>query len=134
MSRSQRGDTRTPLPIGSAIRHVKSSLPEFGLSTTTGNARFGLTLNPLALDRSPGGSSGGEAAAIAAGISAASDYGGSVRWPAPCTGIAALRPTPGRIPVTGQVPGAGGSIGDPYADGRKANKSTGRPSGSWTTA
>jgi amidase len=93
----------------------KTNLPEFAMGTTTENPTFGRTLNPLAPGRTPGGSSGGESAAIAAGISAAglgTDYGGSLRWPAHCTGIAALRPTPGRIPGTGQVPGAGGTVGD----------------------
>jgi amidase len=92
----------------------KTNLPEFALGIVTENARFGRTLNPIDARRTPGGSSGGEAAAIASGMSAAglgSDYGGSVRWPAQCTGICALRPTPGRIPATGQVPGAGGNIG-----------------------
>jgi amidase len=93
----------------------KTNLPPFAIGTITDNERFGPTLNPLAPDRTPGGSSGGEAAAVAASLSAAglgSDYGGSLRWPAQCTGVCALRPTPGRVPATGQVPGAGGTIGD----------------------
>src|SRR5208283_460046 len=62
---------------------------------------------PWDLDRTPGGSSGGESAAIAAGFSAAglgSDSGGSVRVPAHFTGICSLKPTPGRIPGRGHLP------------------------------
>ena len=62
---------------------------------------YGQTRNPWNLEYSPGGSSGGESAAIAAGMSAGglgSDSGGSVRVPAHFTGICSLKPTPGRIP------------------------------------
>ena len=68
---------------------------------------MGAHRNPWDLDRSPGGSSGGESAAIAAGMSAAglgSDSGGSVRVPAHFTGICSLKPTPGRIPGRGHLP------------------------------
>src|SRR6185295_5808133 len=67
----------------------------------------GRTNNPWDLERTPGGSSGGEAAAIAACCSAGgigSDGGGSVRIPAHCCGIAALKPTPGRISAAGHFP------------------------------
>jgi amidase len=73
----------------------------------TANLLHGRTCNPWDLDRSPGGSSGGESAAIAAGLSAAglgSDSGGSVRQPAHATGICALKPTPGRLPSRGHLP------------------------------
>ncbi|MBL7490430.1 amidase [Frankia sp. AgB1.9] len=93
----------------------KTNLPELAFGTVTDNARFGATANPLSTAHSPGGSSGGEAAAIAAGLSAAGlggDFGGSIRWPAQCTGIVGLRATVGRVPGTGQVPGAGGELGD----------------------
>lgn len=73
----------------------------------TANLLYGRTRNPWDLDRSPGGSSGGESAAIAAGMSAAglgSDSGGSVRVPAHFTGICSLKPTPGRIPGRGHLP------------------------------
>jgi Asp-tRNA(Asn)/Glu-tRNA(Gln) amidotransferase A subunit family amidase len=72
----------------------------------TRNTLFGETHNPLG-PVTPGGSSGGEAAAVAANCSAlglGTDFGGSVRWPAHCTGLLALRPTVGRIPGTGQLP------------------------------
>ena len=71
------------------------------------NPLYGRTNNPWALDRTPGGSSGGESAAIAAGCSAGgigSDGGGSIRVPAHFAGICGLKPTPGRIPGTGHQP------------------------------
>jgi amidase len=63
--------------------------------------------NPFAPDHTAGSSSGGEAALIGAGavpLGVGSDSGGSLRWPAHCCGIAALRPTPGRVPLTGHDP------------------------------
>lgn len=73
----------------------------------TANLLHGRTSNPWDVARSPGGSSGGESAAIAAGLSSAglgSDSGGSVRVPAHFTGICSLKPTPGRIPGRGHLP------------------------------
>ncbi len=73
----------------------------------TDNALYGRTTSPWDLERTPGGSSGGEAAAIAAGLSAGgvgSDGGGSIRVPAHFSGICGLKPTPGRVPATGHVP------------------------------
>jgi amidase len=84
-----------------------TNCPEFLMAYETANLLHGRTLNPWDLDRTPGGSSGGEAAAIAAGLSAAglgSDSGGSVRVPAHFTGICSLKPTPGRIPGRGHLP------------------------------
>jgi amidase len=84
-----------------------TNCPELLMAYETANLLHGVTRNPWDLDRSPGGSSGGESAAIAAGMSAAglgSDSGGSVRMPAHCTGICALKPTPGRIPARGHLP------------------------------
>jgi amidase len=84
-----------------------TNCPEFLMAYETANLLHGRTSNPWDLDRSPGGSSGGEAAAIAAGLSAAglgSDSGGSVRQPAHAVGICALKPTPGRIPGRGHLP------------------------------
>ena len=84
-----------------------TNCPEFLMAYETDNLLHGRTRNPWDLERSPGGSSGGEAAAIAAGMSAAglgSDSGGSVRVPAHFTGICSLKPTPGRIPGRGHLP------------------------------
>jgi amidase len=84
-----------------------TNCPEFLMAYETANLLHGRTRNPWDLARSPGGSSGGESAAIAAGLSAAglgSDSGGSVRVPAHFTGICSLKPTPGRIPGRGHLP------------------------------
>jgi Asp-tRNA(Asn)/Glu-tRNA(Gln) amidotransferase A subunit family amidase len=84
-----------------------TNCPEFLMAYETANLLHGRTQNPWDLTRSPGGSSGGESAAIAAGLSAAglgSDSGGSVRQPAHATGICSLKPTPGRIPSRGHLP------------------------------
>jgi amidase len=84
-----------------------TNCPEFLMAYETANLLHGQTNNPWDLERTPGGSSGGESAAIAAGLSAAglgSDSGGSVRVPAHFTGICSLKPTPGRIPGRGHLP------------------------------
>lgn len=84
-----------------------TNCPEFLMAYETENRLHGSTRNPWNLDYSAGGSSGGEAAAIAAGLSAAglgSDSGGSVREPAHFTGICALKPTAGRFPAAGHLP------------------------------
>ncbi len=94
-----------------AILVGKTNTPEFGASGLTHNDLFGYTVNPLrpgGVSRSPGGSSGGEAAAIASGMSVVglgTDFGGSVRWPAHCTGLRSVRPTIGRVDPDGQYPG-----------------------------
>jgi Asp-tRNA(Asn)/Glu-tRNA(Gln) amidotransferase A subunit family amidase len=84
-----------------------TNCPEFLMAYETDNRLYGRTSNPWDLQRTAGGSSGGESAAIAAGLSAGgfgSDGGGSVREPAHFTGICALKPTPGRIPAAGHLP------------------------------
>ena len=86
---------------------AKTNLPEFSYWTETDNVITGRTLNPWDGERTPGGSSGGESAAIAAGMSPlglGSDVAISVRGPAHDTGIVALKATRGRIPVTGHWP------------------------------
>src|SRR4051794_17585843 len=83
-------------------------LPEWGIMAVTETRRFGPTRNPWALDRSPGGSSGGSAAAVAAGmvpIASANDGAGSTRIPAACCGLVGLKPQRGRIshaPLVGE--------------------------------
>ncbi len=84
-----------------------TNCPEFLMAYETDNRLHGQTRNPWNLEYSSGGSSGGESAAIASGMSAGglgSDSGGSVRTPAHFTGICSLKPTPGRIPATGHEP------------------------------
>src|ERR1700723_82205 len=89
------------------IALMKTNLPEFSAWTETDNRVTGRTNNPWNLGRTPGGSSGGESAAIAAGMSPigiGSNVAISVRGPAAFTGIAALKATHGRSPYTGHYP------------------------------
>ena len=89
---------------------AKTTLPEFGLTATTESQRFGATRNPWDTTRSTGGSSGGSAALVAAGvvpIAHANDGGGSIRIPAACCGLVGLKPTRGRLvdlPELGRLP------------------------------
>jgi amidase len=95
------------LEAAGAIVIGKTNTPEFLANYETDNHIVGRTNNPWNQDLTPGGSSGGEAAAIAAFCSAGgmgSDGGGSVRWPAHACGIAALKPTPGRVSGAGHEP------------------------------
>jgi Asp-tRNA(Asn)/Glu-tRNA(Gln) amidotransferase A subunit family amidase len=88
-----------------------TNTPELLMAWETDNLLYGHTNNPWDLFRTPGGSSGGEAAAIASGCSAGgvgSDGGGSIRVPAHFSGICGLKPTPGRIPATGHFPNSVG--------------------------
>ena len=88
-----------------------TNTPELLMAWETDNLLCGRTNNPWDLERTAGGSSGGEAAAIAAGMSAGgvgSDGGGSIRVPAHFSGICGLKPTPGRIPATGHYPVSAG--------------------------
>ena len=88
-----------------------TNAPELLMAWETDNLLYGRTNSPWDLERTPGGSSGGEAAAIAAGMSAGgvgSDGGGSISVPAHFTGICGLKPTPGRIPATGHFPVSAG--------------------------
>ncbi len=97
----------TRLRAAGALILGTTNCPEFLMAYETANLLHGQTCNPWDLERTPGGSSGGESAAIAAGMSAAglgSDSGGSVRVPAHFTGICSLKPTPGRFPGRGHLP------------------------------
>lgn len=89
------------LRAAGAILLGKTTTPEYFHKVVTDSSLFGITRNPWSLDHTPGGSSGGAAAALAAGIGSiavGSDGGGSLRCPASCTGTIAIKPTMGRIP------------------------------------
>jgi amidase len=90
------------LRAAGAIPFARTNMPDIGLRWHTDNELRGPTRNPWDPSRTPGGSSGGEAAALATGMTplgVGSDLGGSVRWPSACCGTMAVRPTLGRIPV-----------------------------------
>jgi aspartyl-tRNA(Asn)/glutamyl-tRNA(Gln) amidotransferase subunit A len=95
------------LKAAGGILLAKTNLPEFSYSTETDNLLTGRANNPWNLDRTPGGSSGGESAAIAAGLSPlglGTDLAISIRGPAANTGIVGLKATHGRVPMTGIWP------------------------------
>src|SRR5437667_8114720 len=95
------------LKAAGAVILGNTTVPEFLMAWETHSALYGRTNSPWNLERTPGGSSGGEAAAIAAGCSAGgigSDGGGSIRVPAHFCGIAGLKTTPGRISRVGHRP------------------------------
>ncbi|MEW9871165.1 amidase [Arthrobacter sp. HS15c] len=102
-----------------AVLLGKSNCSEFAVETHSRNPIFGDTWNPWDTRLTSGGSTGGDSAAVASGMSAfglGTDFGGSIRWPAHCTGITSLRPTPGLVPETGllpYVPPADGSLPAP---------------------
>src|SRR5262252_9087417 len=94
------------LRAAGAILLGKTNTPELTLSGETDNLVYGRTNNPYDVSRTPGGSSGGAGAILAAGGSAldiGSDTGGSIRLPAHFCGIAGIKPTSGRVPRTGHV-------------------------------
>ena len=101
------------LKAAGAILLGNTNTPEFLMAYETNNLLNGKTSNPWNLEYSSGGSSGGEAAAIASGCSVGgvgSDGGGSIRVPAHFCGICGLKPTPGRIPSTGHFPAGAGAF------------------------
>jgi amidase len=90
-----------------AIPLARTNLPDFALRWHTDNALRGATKNPWDPHRTPGGSSGGEAASLAAGMTPlglGNDLGGSLRWPSQCCGTAAIKPSFGRIATASAVP------------------------------
>ena len=108
------------LRTAGAIFLGKTNMPELGLGVETDNLVYGRTNNPYDVARIAGGSSGGEAAIIAAGGSPfglGNDSGGSIRSPAHFCGIVGLKPTSGRVPRTGHVPAFGGHLDALYTSG-----------------
>jgi len=101
------------LKAAGAIVLGKSSCSDMSGSMETTNPIIGLTRNPWRLDRSAGGSSGGEGAIIAAGgspLGVGADIGGSIRIPSAFCGVVGLKPTAGRVSTDGQVPRAPAAI------------------------
>jgi amidase len=95
------------LRAAGAVILAKSNVPTFVTDFQAYNPVYGTTNNPWDLTRSPGGSSGGAAAAVATGMAAfelASDLGGSIRWPAHACGLFGLKTTWGLVPTWGHVP------------------------------
>jgi amidase len=122
------------LRVAGAIPIGRTNLPTLGMRLHTDSELRGVTVNPWDRSRTPGGSSGGEAAAIATGMSPlglGNDTGGSLRWPAQCCGITTLKPTLGRIPhassiepadppISSQLMGVDGPLARRVADLRTA--------------
>jgi len=119
------GPLVTRLRNAGAIVLGKTNLPQLMLMHETDNPIYGRTNNPWDPDRSPGGSSGGEAAAIAAGETAlglASDVGGSIRQPSHSCGICGLKPTSSRLPTRGWRSNLPGMQAIPFQPGPMARK------------
>jgi amidase len=122
------------LKAAGAIPVGRTNMPDFAISWHTDSELWGATVNPWDRSRTPGASSGGEAAALATGMSPlglGNDTIGSLRWPAQCCGIAVLKPTLGRIPhatavdqpdapISNQLMGVNGPMARRIADLRTA--------------
>ena len=95
------------LRAAGAVFIGKTNLHEYALGTTSGDSAFGAVRNPIDTTRSPGGSSGGSAVSVAAGMALAAvgtDTGGSIRIPAACCGIVGLKPSLGEVSTAGVIP------------------------------
>ncbi|MEW6107452.1 MAG: amidase [Bacillota bacterium] len=113
----------TRVRAAGAIALGKTNLPDLGLALESDNLVYGRTNNPYDLSRTSGGSSGGEAAILAAGgspLGLGNDSGGSIRLPAHFCGVAGLKPTTGRVPRTGTLPGPGGVLDTLWQNGPMA--------------
>src|SRR5262245_7214268 len=109
-------DAVARLRAAGAVVFGKTNLPTFAMDWQTYNPVFGTTTNPWDATRTPGGSSGGAAAAIAAGLTGlelGSDIRGSLRQPAHNTGVFTLKPSYGIVPVRGHIPGPPGTLSAP---------------------
>ena len=103
----ENGEIVERLDAAGAVNLGKLNMHEIALGVTNNNLHFGACRNPWDLYRSPGGSSGGSGAALAAGMcmgSMGSDTGGSIRIPASLCGVVGLKPTYGRVSLRGMVP------------------------------
>lgn len=121
-----------------AILFAKSNMPEISVMPVTDSLAFGPTRHPMALHLSPGGSSGGAAAAVAAGLgplALCTDGGGSIRIPAALTGLVGFKPTHGRVPYYPRPTDrtVAGPIGRTVADVARMMNVIARPDGrDWT--
>src|SRR5512139_379828 len=104
------------LRAGGAVIFGKTNIPLFASDVQSYNAVFGTTNNPWDASRTPGGSSGGAAAALAAGLTGlelGSDIGGSIRTPCNWTGVFGHKPTHDLVPLRGHIPGPPGTLAEP---------------------
>ena len=110
------------LRAAGAIPVGRTNMPEFGMRWHTVSGLRGATRNPWSARHTPGGSSGGDAAAVASGMTPlgmGNDGAGSLRWPAACCGVAALKPSLGRVPLGGGQQGGGQQGGGQQSAGQQ---------------